>query len=220
MLRDLLRSDSDSDSSMGSLRLSLSSGSRSLSLLSSGSESTVSIPMRRIADFQWTEPTVISTKPKPKPKPKPRLKRVGPRLKREGPRNTYHCCNKKKKDNRGGTVCPGICPQFDLGPDGKLYCSWCIPKEWKKTSTTVSLQDWVKIKSNTKVSSRRLSHYPDLPDLVVKPSGIPGAGQGLFTLDPIKKNQKIIQYTGTIKTQAEYDANPSGYTALPFPQVG
>ena len=97
MLRDLLRSDSDD--SMGSLRLSLTPPRRSLSSLSVGSESTVSIPMRRIANFQWTEPTVISLKPKPRTKPKPRQG-----LKRDGPRNTYHCCNKGKKDNRGGTV--------------------------------------------------------------------------------------------------------------------
>ena len=55
------------------------------------------------------------------------------------------------------------------------------------------------------------SHTKVLFDLALKPSGIPGAGKGLFTTVEIPKNRNISRYTGKIKTTAAYNANPSGY---------
>ena len=74
---------------------------------------------------------------------------------RIGPRNTYHCCNKGKKNDEGGAICPGICPGFDIGPDGNLYCSWCLPKRWEKTADFCSLQDWIKLKEQTPLLEKK-----------------------------------------------------------------
>jgi hypothetical protein len=54
-------------------------------------------------------------------------------------------------------------------------------------------------------------HTKALFDLAIKPSKIPKSGKGLFTLKAIAKNQKIVKYTGEIKTLDEYNKNPSGY---------
>jgi SET domain-containing protein len=54
-------------------------------------------------------------------------------------------------------------------------------------------------------------HTKALFDLAIKPSAIPAAGKGLFTLKSIKKNANIAKYTGDIKTLAAYKAKPSGY---------
>ena len=55
------------------------------------------------------------------------------------------------------------------------------------------------------------AHTKQLFDLALKPSHIPGAGKGLFTLKSIARNANIAKYTGDVKTLAEYDASPSGY---------
>jgi SET domain-containing protein len=55
------------------------------------------------------------------------------------------------------------------------------------------------------------AHTKAIFDLALKPSAIPGAGTGLFTLKPIKKNTNIAEYSGDILTQASYDATDSGY---------
>ena len=47
--------------------------------------------------------------------------------------------------------------------------------------------------------------------MALKPSGIAGAGRGLFTLKAIPKGAVIVGYTGDKITQAENDTNPSGY---------
>jgi uncharacterized protein len=47
--------------------------------------------------------------------------------------------------------------------------------------------------------------------LQIKQSRIRGAGKGLVTTKARKKNEKIADYTGTIRTQAEYDSYDSGY---------
>ncbi len=39
--------------------------------------------------------------------------------------------------------------------------------------------------------------------LVIRKSKIPGAGKGLFTTEPIKKGEKIVEYTGENITWAE-----------------
>ena len=199
---NIMSSSSSSWGSMGDLRLTPPSSLRSISpprLLKdlrssdSDSDSTISIPMR-----------IDLTGPNKRPK-------------RNGPRNTYHCCNKGKKDLRGASICPSICPGYDIGPDGNLYCSWCLPKKWEKKACT--LQDWIKIKENRvpaklppkKKMPRKPSSKPKEVKLVVKPSGISGAGQGLFTLEKIKKNQKIVEYTGVVKTIEEFEAKPSWY---------
>jgi SET domain-containing protein len=41
--------------------------------------------------------------------------------------------------------------------------------------------------------------------LVVKKSQIPGAGKGLYTTKPIKKGDRIVEYTGEIITWKEYE---------------
>ena len=59
-------------------------------------------------------------------------------------------------------------------------------------------------------------HTKHLLDLALKPSGIPGAGRGLFTLKAIKKGATIVVYRGERVTQDEYDKHPSGYgVAIP-----
>ena len=55
------------------------------------------------------------------------------------------------------------------------------------------------------------AHTKSLFDLSLKPSSIPRAGTGLFTMKAIPKNQKIARYTGKVITQAKYDEKPSGY---------
>ena len=55
------------------------------------------------------------------------------------------------------------------------------------------------------------THTKQLFDLALKPSHIPNSGKGLFTLKPIPKNANIANYTGVVKTQEEYNANPSNY---------
>ena len=63
-------------------------------------------------------------------------------------------------------------------------------------------------------------HTMQLVKLVLKPSEIPGGGRGLFTTVTIPANTKIAEYTGEIKMQAEYEANPSGYgIAIPHGRV-
>jgi hypothetical protein len=62
---------------------------------------------------------------------------------RQGGRNTYHCSNKGVLTDQGASVCPGISCAFELGPDGKLYCTACKPKEWDGRATTPL--DWTKI---------------------------------------------------------------------------
>ena len=172
----------------------------------------MTIPTRRL--FEWTEPAILhSIEPKSQRRAMP---------KRDGARNTYHCCNKGKL-HRGANICPGICPGFDIGPDGKLYCSWCIPAEWESTAKTCTLQDWIKIKQNkgkpvkekpVKKPVKKPKKKTTIPKpiaLAVKKSSIVDAGLGLFTLEPIKKNQNIIQYTGIIRTNDQFEANPSMY---------
>ena len=59
-------------------------------------------------------------------------------------------------------------------------------------------------------------HTKHLLDLALKPSGIPGAGLGLYTLKAIPKGGTIVVYTGVRMTQDEYDKHPSGYgVAIP-----
>ncbi len=41
--------------------------------------------------------------------------------------------------------------------------------------------------------------------LIVKTSSLPGAGKGLFTKKPIKKNAKVIEYKGEIIDWKEYE---------------
>jgi SET domain-containing protein len=48
-------------------------------------------------------------------------------------------------------------------------------------------------------------------NLVVKKSTVPNSGLGLFTLDAIKKNKNIVNYTGEPITEDKYAENPSGY---------
>ncbi len=43
--------------------------------------------------------------------------------------------------------------------------------------------------------------------LEIKESSIPGAGMGLFTLHPISKGTRIVEYTGKIKTWKEVQHN-------------
>lgn len=51
--------------------------------------------------------------------------------------------------------------------------------------------------------------------LIVKKSKLPGAGKGLFTTRPIKKNKKIVEYKGEIIPWKEYEKrveeNKDGY---------
>lgn len=49
-------------------------------------------------------------------------------------------------------------------------------------------------------------------DLEIKPSGIPGAGQGLFTKTDVAKGTRIVEYKGTVKTwdEVRHDAT-NGY---------
>ena len=54
-------------------------------------------------------------------------------------------------------------------------------------------------------------HTKQIFDLVLKPSQIPDSGTGLFTAVQIPKNKNIAKYTGQVKSQEEYNANPSGY---------
>ncbi|HQQ95177.1 MAG TPA: SET domain-containing protein [Bacteroidia bacterium] len=41
--------------------------------------------------------------------------------------------------------------------------------------------------------------------LIIKKSGLPNAGKGLFTNKPIKKDQKIVEYKGEIIDWREYE---------------
>ena len=60
------------------------------------------------------------------------------------------------------------------------------------------------------------THTRHLLEMALKPSGIPGAGRGLFTLKAIKKGASIVVYTGDRMTQDRYDKHPSGYgVAIP-----
>ena len=54
-------------------------------------------------------------------------------------------------------------------------------------------------------------HTRQILGLYLAQSGIPGAGLGLFTNRRIPRNTNISRYTGTIKTNAEFMANDSGY---------
>ncbi len=42
-------------------------------------------------------------------------------------------------------------------------------------------------------------------DLIIKKSGIPGAGKGLFTKVAIKKGTRVVEYLGEVITEAELD---------------
>jgi hypothetical protein len=55
------------------------------------------------------------------------------------------------------------------------------------------------------------THTKAIFDLALKPSTIPNASRGLFTTKQIRAGKKIARYSGVIKTQAAYNANPSGY---------
>ena len=46
-------------------------------------------------------------------------------------------------------------------------------------------------------------HLKKRDSLRVKPSGIQGAGMGLFTTKPFKKNEKIVDYTGERMSRAQ-----------------
>lgn len=48
-------------------------------------------------------------------------------------------------------------------------------------------------------------HTKKMLGLSVKPSKVKGAGYGLFAEKDFKKGQKIVEYTGEILTQDEYD---------------
>ena len=54
-------------------------------------------------------------------------------------------------------------------------------------------------------------HTKKLFDLAIKQSAIAGSGKGLFTMVEIPKNTRIAQYTGQVKTDAEYGEKESGY---------
>ena len=55
------------------------------------------------------------------------------------------------------------------------------------------------------------AHLRSILKLKVAKSTIPNANQGLFTLKNIKKGDKIVEYDGELKTQAEFDKKPSDY---------
>ena len=60
----------------------------------------------------------------------------------------------------------------------------------------------------------------DYQTWLLNPLGLEGLDKVCSRWIQYKKKQKIIQYTGTIKTQAEYDDNPSGYgIAIPEGKV-
>ena len=54
-------------------------------------------------------------------------------------------------------------------------------------------------------------HAKSILGLVLKKSGIPNSGKGLFTLVDIKKKQNIVRYTGEIISQDEHNIRDSGY---------
>ena len=63
-------------------------------------------------------------------------------------------------------------------------------------------------------------HTESLFGLTLKPSSIPTAGTGLFTMKDIPKNHNIARYTGKVITQEEYDKNPSWYgVAIPHNRI-
>ena len=47
----------------------------------------------------------------------------------------------------------------------------------------------------------------DERNLVIKTSGLPGAGKGLFTRKQIQKGALVVEYSGSIKTWKEIQAN-------------
>lgn len=55
------------------------------------------------------------------------------------------------------------------------------------------------------------THTKQLLGLYLRKSSIPESGKGLFTAKEIPPRTRIAKYTGTIKTRAAYNANPSGY---------
>jgi hypothetical protein len=82
------------------------------------------------------EPPEPAKPAEPAKPPEPTKQRIQPS--RNGARNTYHCSNK------GTRVCPNICPQFWLAPNNKLYCSYCLPEQYKHDSKSISVGDWEK----------------------------------------------------------------------------
>ena len=53
-------------------------------------------------------------------------------------------------------------------------------------------------------------HLKKQEGLRVKPSGIQGAGMGLFTTKPFKKNEKIANYTGEQMSRAQINQRYPG----------
>ena len=66
-------------------------------------------------------------------------------------------------------------------------------------------------RTTCKYSDECFQHTKINKQLQVKQSGIQASGQGLYTTKRIKKNEKIIDYGGTFKTKAQYEATDSGY---------
>ena len=74
-------------------------------------------------------------------------------------------------------------------------------------------------KSNNRQCSRSTCKYPDKcwqhtiqkDKLKIAPSKIEDGGQGLYTLQPIKKGETVTDYGGKIITQQEFNNDPSEY---------
>ena len=47
--------------------------------------------------------------------------------------------------------------------------------------------------------------------LEVRESNIPGAGQGLFTIKPIAKGTRIVEYKGKVRTWKEVEFEDNNY---------
>ena len=91
------------------------------------------------------------------------------RPKRTGARNTYHCCNK------GKSICPGICPNFDYSPvTGKLYCTWCFKNEGleEKDAIFMTADDWGRHLAKDKEEKNKKEKKKEKVDIVMKKTSI------------------------------------------------
>ena len=187
-------SESSSWGSMGDLRLTpprryLSPPRllRDLRSLSADSNSTISIPMRTITDFSWTEPTVISL--------------TADRPKRTGPRNTYRCCNKGKTDS-------SLTEMLESKPRAqhdKIAKQWDRNNKWTKTvelnvlNSKFDAECEQAFNDNSKIElteqkSNDVWKLTNPNKFGTKP--FKGMGVGVFTSKPLKGEVKVLTETG------------------------
>ena len=141
------------------------------------------------------------------------VRRVNP--KRNGPRNTYHCCNKGRKLASGRLICPGICPQFWLAPDRRLYCLHCLPLKWQRYSTSCSVKDWERSRVDQPVfgTHSRIDDEMDTSDDIAEGRTTKKVKRGKGKNRAQTANTAVLTEKKLNKTNANTNWHRTGWTA-------